>query len=490
MIDTAETFADVGPPPMSDEEIAQAEHAFKSVGLAQGKVKSQADASGGMTEDRGMVERAVLGGILNVDGILPLEVLDLEVNYFSEPNHPRVFAAIRDLIERREPVDIVTVSDLLRKWDTGIPASFVCELAANEPFTTNLDHWCRLLIQDGRRRDYLEAAEEALKRARSSSGSIDEMAAALHDAVRNVQPLAREESTLIRDHISSVRNQLIAEHENPGVARIAVTGLYDLDRKATLSPAQMTIIAGRPGMGKSSLAGNVAAHCAKESDRGAVVVFSLEMSTHDLIRRMMASESRFPSSKLPEAAAGGELDETCERLYHLNLHINQQPHVNIGTVRSFLSRRGKIRLVVFDYLQLAEMDRNQERHDLKVGAMTKGLKAVAKDFACHVIVLSQLNRAVEMRTPPNPRLSDLRDSGNLEEDADNVWLLYRPYTYDKTASEHLAQLNIAKQRHGTTGEINLWWDGPTQTFRNVERHRERAPTPDWNEPKHQEDLLL
>lgn len=440
-----------------------------------------------MREDRSMVETAILGGILNADGHFPPEVMELQVEHFTTAKHATTFAAIRELIERHEPIDVVTVSEILRQWKSEIPWGWVYSVSNTDPFVTNLGHWCKLLIEEGRRRQFISAAKEALERVKGTD-SADDMAEIMTDAMRTVRPRSHEEPTLLRDHVSAVRQALIAEHEDPTVARIAVTGLCDLDRRATLSPSQMTIIAGRPGMGKSSLAGNVAAHCAKETDRGCVAIFSLEMSTHDLIRRMMASESRFPSSTLPEVAARGDLDETCDRLYRLNLHINQQPHVGINSVRGFLSRLGKIRLVVFDYLQLAEMDRNQERHDLKVGAMTKGLKAVSKEFNCHVIVLSQLNRQVEQRSPPKPKLSDLRDSGNIEEDADNVWLLYRPWVYDKNAPPHLAELNIAKQRHGTTGEVNLSWDGGTQTFRNLEEKHEEDPPKDWNEPEQRELL--
>ena len=437
-----------------------------------------------MHEDIGIVERAILGGILNVGGALPAEVLELEPEHFTTAKHSTIFSAIRDLVDRHEPIDLVTTTELLKSWKSDVSAGYVCGLAINEPFVSNLDHWCRLLVEDGRRRQFVTAAKDALERVRTTD-SADDMAAIMNDAMRTVRPRAHAEPTLVRDHVADVRRLLIAEHANPEVARIAVTGLYDLDHKAALSPSQMTIIAGRPGMGKSSLAGNIASHCAKDVDRGVVAVFSLEMSTHDLIRRMMASESRFPSSSLPEVAARGDLDETCDRLYRLNLHINQQAHVGISSVRAFLARLGKIRLVVFDYLQLAEMDRDQERHDLKVGAMTKGLKAVAKEFACHVIVLSQLNRQVEQRTPPKPRLSDLRDSGNIEEDADNVWLLYRPWFYDKSQPEHLAEVSIAKQRHGTTGDVSLRWDGGTQTFRNLEERREPEQMSYWNDPDKQ-----
>jgi replicative DNA helicase len=430
-------------------------------------------------ENTTMLECAVLGGILNCDGALPRSFLDLDDGCFRDPHRGHLWLAIKELSENQQPIDVVTVAEKMKAMGSDTPASYVVRLAECDPFVSNLDHWCGLLLEARRRAQFLESAKTAIERA-GKSESADDMAAIMTDAMRSVRPRSKEDPTLIRDHLREVRRSLIAEHEHPEVARIAATGLCDLDRKVILSPAQMTIIAGRPGMGKSSLAGNIAAFCSKDPKKGFVVVFSLEMSTADLIRRMMSSESRFPADALPRFAAAGQLDRTCEKFYEYALHINQKPHIGINSVRSFLSGLGKIRLVVFDYLQLADMEK-QERHDLRVGAMTKGLKAVAKEFNCHVIVLSQLNRSVESRIPPTPRLSDLRDSGNIEEDADNVWLLYRPWVYDRSQDESAAQLNIAKQRHGTTGEVDLRWDGPTQTFRNFSAEPEPVRYRDWNE---------
>jgi replicative DNA helicase len=153
--------------------------------------------------------------------------------------------------------------------------------------------------------------------------------------------------------------------------------------------------------------------------------------------------------------------------------IDSRSNINTDSMRHALERVGDVRLVVLDYLQLAKMDAKLERQDLRVGAVTKGLKAIAKEFDCHVIALSQLNRGVESRESKRPAISDLRDSGNIEQDADNIWMLYRDdYYNDETQDKGIAEINVAKNRHGSTGVVKVSWRPEIQTFGSLARRGE------------------
>jgi replicative DNA helicase len=222
-------------------------------------------------------------------------------------------------------------------------------------------------------------------------------------------------------------------------------------------------------MGKSALAGNIAAECAKDVTKGATCLFSLEMSAVSLVRRLVAARSKIPSKRMVARIGDPGLMNAIEKTHHLDLWVDDRSGIGPAQIRQALLRLPKVRLVIVDYLQLVATDASIERHDLRLGAITKGLKSIAKDFNCHVIALSQLNRRVEERRPPVPMVSDLRDSGNLEEDADNVWMLYRAGYYDQGADSTEADLIIGKARNGPTGTIRIGWNKDRQQFYGVAR---------------------
>jgi replicative DNA helicase len=306
--------------------------------------------------------------------------------------------------------------------------------------------------------------------------TAEEAAAQVRSAMSTMQSIERQEGLEpVSVILESTIKELILEGEGKVAHRILKTGLSDLDVLTQLVPGHLTIIAGRPAMGKSALAGNVAQHCAKDHDLGAVCLFSLEMDKNSLVRRMMANVSKIPTSDLPKkaAASSDKVFTAASKLHRLNLMIDSRSNINTDSMRHALERVGDVRLVVLDYLQLAKMDAKLERQDLRVGAVTKGLKAIAKEFDCHVIALSQLNRGVESRESKRPAISDLRDSGNIEQDADNIWMLYRDdYYNDETQDKGIAEINVAKNRHGSTGVVKVSWRPEIQTFGSLARRGE------------------
>jgi len=423
-----------------------------------------------------MIEQAVLGGILQWGNgkRLPVEVLDLEPEYFSDKKHAIIFAAIQELIQQRKPIDEVSVLEQMKTYEAGPLGAFVVDLVANCPCCINLGHWAGLLAEEGRKQEARAELDRALNRTRTVK-SHEEVVAIIADSVKRVKNDGRVSGlTHVKYGVKRLMAELEQESKNPESTRIAATGIRAFDMLVEMRASQLTIVAGRPGMGKSALAGNIAAYCAKTHSKGGVALFSLEMDTTSFIRRMMSGFTRIATHHLPAALKSNDAPRVVEgaaELHGLDLFIDDRPGLTVDKMRTALMRIGEVRLVIVDYLQLIKTTGRFDRNDLRVGSITKDLKALSKDFSCHVVCLSQLNRGVEARNPPKPVLSDLRDSGNIEEDADNVWLLYRPGYYNPEAREDEAEIYIAKQRHGRTGLVKVKWEPDKQMFSNLDLDR-------------------
>ena len=413
------------------------------------------------------LEQAVIGGVLLSDGKVPPEVLLVEPEFFSSERHATIWEAILELLEERQPVDEITTHCKLKSW--GVTESpYLFELTEMTPTAVNLDIWAKRLCEAGRKRIYDMRIAEAMK----GNANTEEMLSRVQDVMAEARKYETSAGLVhIREPLKRFVHELEEEYKNPGSQRIAKTGLPGLDQSTELRAEDFTVIAGRPGMGKSALAGNIAQFCAREICSSAVALFSLEMSAVALIRRMVSAQAQIDSSELARSldSRGDTIMMACDKLHKLNLYVDDRPALSVHDMRAALSKTPDVKLVIVDYLQLARMDAKLERHDLRVGAVTKALKALAKDCKCHVIALSQLNRDVEKRSPPIPHLSDLRDSGNIEEDADNVWLLYRPGYYDQAADKKDAQIIVAKARNGQTGVIEVQWNAARQQFYQVAR---------------------
>ena len=434
-----------------------------------------------MTHDP--VETGVLGGImLCAHEAIPPEVLQVEPEHFRSARHAAIWGAVQELLAERLPTDPVSIYARMRtNGDADGMTSYLLQLASDCPTAVNLDVWCRVLASEGQAR----LLAECIRGVVEAGGPPEEVAQRVGQVVAEAKRVETGGLQHVRKALQDLFRELQAEHADRDSNRIAKTGIPDLDRAVEMRPGHLTVIAGRPGMGKSALAGNVAQYCALDPERGATALFSLEMDACSLVKRMVAAHAQIDTRDLVTLVAkdADRLTGAFARMHRMNLYIDDRPGLSTAQMRQALQRLGKVRLVVVDYLQLAKMDAKLERQDLRVGAVTKALKAMAKDFACHVIALSQLNRAVESRTPPVPCMSDLRDSGNIEEDAENVWLLYRPGYYatgqeEEPVDPDAAQVIIGKSRHGRTGIVNVGWNGARQQFYGVERHQGQG---DWHD---------
>jgi replicative DNA helicase len=253
-----------------------------------------------------------------------------------------------------------------------------------------------------------------------------------------------------------------AEQKDPDVGRISITGIPDLDAKTKMRAGEITVIAARPGMGKSALAGNIAAANAKRGVN--VAVFSLEMSREQLTTRMVSSEGRVNMQGNLGAVQWDKIVRACESLSKFHVWIDDRSAISASQMRKALLTIPAPKLIVVDYLGLMPDGKSAQRHDIAVGDNVKEIRALAKDFGAHAILLCQLSRKVEERKPPRPQLSDLRDSGNIEEHADNVWMIYREGYYDHEIPDTTAEIQIEKQRQGARGIAKVAWRGEYQTF--------------------------
>lgn len=423
-----------------------------------------------------LAEELLVGGVLAgacCGDRLPHELRGLEPEHFVDMTLSQIWLAICSCIEANVPPDLVTVTRRLRDWDEPEAMLAAAELC-DGGIGTNVVHWARLVESDGRKREFARDLASATERA-AAGGSPDDIAAGVQDALRKAQQRVsvgglEPAKSLIGKAMLEIERRAV----DPEGGRLIKTGLHDLDAMLELGTQQLTVLAARPGMGKSALAGNIATHVATEADKPGVAIFSLEMSATALILRMMAhrvgkDERDFP--ELIKSGSGHRVAEAANYASCLNLHIDDRAGMSVDEMSRSLTKIGKPRLVIVDYLQLSRLDQNLERQDLRIGAVTKALKNLSKVFDCHVLALSQLNRKLEDRNNKRPTLGDLRDSGNIEEDADNVLFIYRPGKYEDVA-DTTAEIIIAKQRAGETGSVAVAWRGETKTFSNLTHRAE------------------
>lgn len=406
-------------------------------------------------------ERAVLGSIMLIDRWMGSVRLDerLRPEDFYLPEHCHVFSAMIDLHENGRPIDHLTVA--AKMAETGHPPEHV-DLESLSGYAAGAGHV----------REYARIVRDLALRRRLLQEARGITSAALAGArpVRDLIEQAERSMLSVADVSASDLRKLTVEEELARLEQVRAgqpsvgqqTGFVDLDKLTTgLHKGNLLILAARPSMGKSSLAMNVVENVAEAGS--AVAVFSLEMSRTELLRRMIASQSMIPGENLVRGpiddARWKRLRETAAKVADWPLYVDDDADVGVLDIRARarrLSQRVDLALVVVDYLQLMRADASAESRNIEVGRITRGLKVLAKELDVPVLALSQLSRAVEHRSDKRPVLSDLRDSGSVEQDADVVMFLYREGYYEDDAAEpEKTELNVAKQRNGPTGRLDL-----------------------------------
>jgi len=415
-------------------------------------------------------ERAVIGTTMAMEtGPYPAAILALESEHFSVRNHAVIWTAIAELIGRGDPTDAVAVYGVLIKHGHNGHGHLLARLTWEHITTAGVDHHAKQVWEAGQQRLLRSRINDIVERG--SGGSFEEISTGVLDAVRNAERFCDNRGLVhVRQPMAEALTRLEKVATDPDALRCCRTGLADVDDQLTIENGSLTIVAGRPSMGKTAFAVGIARECSRDLTKGSVAIFSLEMSAVSLAIRLLAREARVPVKMLTNPRRQPQIAAALDRLSKSGLYLDDRGAIGPDEMSSTLARLGRVRLVVVDYLQLTRTSNAIDRHDLKIGAVTKGMKAIAKAHNCAVILLSQLNRRVEDRKPPRPLLSDLRDSGSIEEDADNVIMLYRGEYYDKTTSKPgVAEVMIVKQRGGPTADVEVAWMPEIQTFADLSR---------------------
>ncbi len=426
-------------------------------------------------------EKAVLGGILLEPEAATKAIEIILPEAFYRPAHERIFRAMVSLFTRHEPIDLMTLSDELgRAGDLdavgGIPA--VTELADSVPTAANIEYYAKIVLEKYLLRQLIHASSAIARecyRAETSAGDILDEA---EQKIFRVSELRVSHGFL---HIKDVLKERFEEIQRIHESRESVTGLstgfIDLDKyTAGMHPSDLVIVAGRPSMGKTSFALNIAQHVGLE-EKKPVAIFSLEMSKELLVQRLLCAEAQVDAQKVRRGFTSAKdierLTNAAGLLSESLIFIDDTPAITTLDMRA-RARRLKaeydLSLIVVDYLQLARASEKSDNRQQEISSISRSMKALAKELNVPVIALSQLSRAVEARGgDKRPMLSDLRESGAIEQDADLVLFLYRPEFYDPgdPEKEGKAELIIGKQRNGPTGTVDLIFEKQFTRFRSM-----------------------
>jgi replicative DNA helicase len=428
------------------------------------------------------MEQSVLGAILLENDALVrvLEVLD-ERDFYQEA-HRWIFQAMTELFEENIPIDLLTVTERLRKRDRleGIGgASYLAELVDLVPTAAHVWHHARVVREKAILRTLIQTATVIVTDSYEDSEDVDLL---LDRAEQAIFEISQRKVASGFIHINTILKgsfkRIEQLYERKELVTGVPTGFIEFDRRtAGLQPTDLIIIAGRPSMGKTALSLNIAQHVGVQVGRP-VAIFSLEMSKEQLVLRMLCAEARIDSSKLRTGFLSREdwprLTKAASILSEARVYIDDTPAQSSLDIRAKARRLraelGDLALIIVDYLQLMQGRRRIENRQQEVSEITRALKALAKELQVPVVALSQLSRAVEQRHPPRPQLSDLRESGAIEQDADVVALIYRDEVYDEESTKKgIAEIIIGKQRNGPTGTVELAFRGEFTRFDNLQK---------------------
>ena len=434
-------------------------------------------------------ELAVLGGImLDPEALERLEGSLIPEHFYVE-RHRLIFSAMQELTSKGQPVDALTIKDYLEQrslLDTCGGETYLGELISAIPTSANVRHYGHIVRDRAVLRELLSVCSKVSQKVYQSpelevenhldQAEMDMLAVA--ERFSRSRPTFSKMSELMIDGYHQLEKRYAEKKSITGTA----TGYKDLDEITSgLQPSDLLIIAGRPSMGKTAFAMNLARNAAMESeDAKAVAVFSLEMSVQQIALRMLASEARVNMKLLRTgrfsaddwrklASASGSLAES-------PIFVDDTPAISVTELRSKCRRlckeAGGLDLVIIDYLQLMSGRADAERREQEISEITRSLKGLAKELNVPVIALSQLNRSLESRADKRPMMSDLRESGAIEQDADVIMFIYRDEVYNKKPeNEGWAEVIIAKQRNGPTGTVNLTF---LHEFTRFENHTSRS----------------
>ncbi len=422
-------------------------------------------------------ERSILGAILLDSDSLVSIVQILKPEHFYKEAHGDILGAIYDLFEKREPIDLITLTDELKKkgkFDKVGGAAYLTDLASLVPTAANIAQYAQIVRDHFVKRQLISTSTKISQAAFDDKGDVRSLLDETEQAVFALsQEQMRQNFLPLRDALAESFDRLDELHKKAGGLRGVPTGFWDLDSKlAGLQDSNLIILASRPGQGKTSLTLNIAANVAVREGLP-VGIFSLEMSKEELVDRLLVSQSEVDAWKLKTGRLDDNdfdrLQEAMGVLADAPLFIDDTPAINIMEMRTKARRlqvEHGLSLIIVDYLQLMH-GRNLENRVQEVSEISQSLKNLARELKIPVLACSQLSRAVEQRGTRKPQLADLRESGAIEQDADVVMFIWRP---DPENIEQV-KLDIQKHRNGPTGEIDMVFKADRVKFYGTERQR-------------------
>jgi len=414
-------------------------------------------------------EQSILGGILldnqalnNVQEILVTD------DFYSE-SHRRIFTAICELKDRNEPADLITLTNILKnknQLDGVGGVAYLASLVDNVPSAANVGYYAKIVKEKAILRQLISTATGILKNSYDNSMDMDDLLDEAENAIFKISENKIKQSfyplkSIIKDTFKTIERLFDKKDLITGIS----TGFDKLDELTSgLQKSELIIVAGRPSMGKTAFAMNLARHAAVEMALP-VAVFSLEMSKEQLAMRMLAADAKVESQRLRRGLLGEtdwpKLTTAAGRLSEARLFIDDTPSITVLDMKA-KARRLKadsgLELIVVDYLQLMRAGGHKDSREQEISEISRSLKALAKELSVPVIALSQLNRKVEDRTNRRPQMADLRESGAIEQDADVIAFIYRDEVYNKSEDnpeKGIAEIIIGKQRNGPVGTVRL-----------------------------------
>ena len=430
-------------------------------------------------------EQAVLGSMLvDKDAVIAtIEVLK-EEDFYREDNKA-IYSAILNLYNRSEPVDIITLKAELTSigmFDKIGGMEYLVELPEKVPTTANVERYIKIVEEKAMIRNLIKTANEIIELGYNPTEELDTIMDNAEKRIFNLMQNKNQKGyTPIKDILIDTFTELEQLYNQKQHITGIPTGFVDLDYKtAGLHKSDLILIAARPAMGKTAFALNIASHVASKANTP-VIIFSLEMSKQQMVSRILSMDSMVDSNKIRT----GKLDESdwpkivgaMGTLSDAPIYIDDTPGVTINEIRAKcrkLKLEKNIGLVVIDYIQLVQgTGKRGANREQEIAEISRSLKILAKEIEAPVIALSQLSRAPEQRPDHRPMLSDLRESGSIEQDADIVMFLYRDDYYNQESEKkNIAEVILAKHRAGTTGTVELLWLGNYTKFVNIDKTRE------------------
>ena len=445
-----------------------------------------------MLPTRGMpesieAEAAVLGSMIMDPVCIGQIVQMIGPEAFYRPEHQTIFESLVSLYDKNDTkIDLVLLRDELKrrnKLESVGGVNYLVEIVETVPSAANVEHYTEIVRDKAMLRELAHASREILEEAYSERGDVAEK---LDEAEKKIFAVTEKKISGTVLPLKSLISEVFENIESRKGIHITglPTGYYELDEKLCgLQNGEMIIVAGRPSMGKTSFALNIAEHVGADNNIP-VVIFSLEMSKHQLVERFLCSRGKIDSQLVRKGTLGTaeleELTRTGSELYDKPIFVDDTPGLTPLVIRAKCRRlksQHNIGCVLIDYMQLMSLGGRVESRQQEISTISRYLKALARELEVPVVVLSQLNRSSEGREGHRPRMSDLRESGSIEQDADVIMLLHREDYYHRGEPDHVetntADIIIAKQRNGPTGIVQLMFNGKYTRFENLSH----APEP-------------